>query len=336
MKRSRVPTVTALSIVLIVIVGTTFPGINVHAIESSALSVQDGMTLGVAVSNPLSESEANSAKDAGATWIRVDVGIATSVQQTYSIAQVSGLDMIGIVSYWVVDNPDSFTLQDWESAIQAVYSAYPKIRAWEIWNEPTCSKYQHGYMDGTPQRYFNILKVAYTVLKARDSTLTILGVGGAQLGVNGDLTFTATVFSLGGGAYMDALAIHAYPYQLNAGETWGYYQELWSEQLQQYAQFGKPLWITETGLRSDQASESDQSNYLSASYSFFKALGIRELIWYEITDDGVAGDFSVGSWGLLRNDLTPKQSYDTFRSLAFHYALTVTRRATPTNDTAFA
>jgi len=182
-------------------------------------------------------------------------------------------------------------------------------------------------MDGTPQRYFDILKVAYTVLKAHDSTLTILGMGGAQLGVNRDLNFTSAVFSLGGGAYMDALAIHAYPYELNAGKTWDYYMQLWSEQLQQYAQFGKPLWITETGLRSDQTSESDQADYLSASYSFFEAHGIKGFIWYEMTDDGAAGDISVGPWGLLHNDLTPKLSYGTYRSLAFHYTLKVTRRA---------
>jgi hypothetical protein len=351
MKQSRIPTVIASTIVLIVLAEAILQGASVYA-ESSAHSVfsgmniqsrssvrgaavQNGITVGVAVSNRFSASEAKSAKDAGTTWIRTDVGIAQSVQQTYSEARSLGLNIIGVVSYWIVDNPDSFTLQDWENAIQAVQSSYPEIHVWEIWNEPTSTKYQHGYMDGTPQRYLDLMKAAYTVLKARDPTSTVLGVGGAQLGNNGDLNFTAAVFSLGGGAYMDALAIHAYPYELNAGKTWDYYKQLWLDQLKQYAQLGKPLWITETGLRSDQKSEPDQANYLNTSYSFFNAQGIRAYVWYEMRDDDVAGDFSTGSWGLLRSDLIPKQAYFTYSSLTSQPTpnLNVTP-VSPTNGTA--
>jgi len=274
---------------------------------------------GVAVSNPFGESEAKSTKDAGVAWIRTDIGIAQRVTQTYSVARAAGLSIVGIVSYWTVDNPDSFTLQNWENAIQTVQSAYPGIRVWEVWNEPTCSKYQHGYMDGTPQRYFDLLRSAYTILKARDPTATVLGIGGAQLGKDRDRDFTSSVFSLGGGAYMDALAIHAYPYELNAGKTWDYYKQLWLGELSYYAQFGKPLWVTETGLRSDQTSESEQASYLEMSYSFFKRPEIVAYFWYVLTDS------SDGPWGLLRLDLSAKPSYFSYYNIE-SYKLAVKRR----------
>jgi hypothetical protein len=270
------------------------------------LSGDSAMEMGVAVSNPFSQDEASSAKDAGATWIRTDVGVSDRITQTYSVALGRGLSVIGIVSYWTVDNPDSFTLQDWENSIQEVQSAYPEIHVWEIWNEPTSTKYQHGYMDGTPQRYFDLIKSAYAILKANDPTAMILGIGGAQFGKDRDFDFTSSVFSLGGGAYMDALAVHAYPYELNVGKTWEYYEQLWQVELSRYKQFGKPLWLTETGSRSDMNNEADQAAYLKESYYFFKAAGIMTYIWYEMTDD---------AWGLLRSDLAVKQAYSEYLSI---------------------
>ena len=346
MRKLRIFTLGATTIIIVIL--TILQGANYYGAQPSASSIYSGndtqslsalnvttagndtqslsalnvttagndIAIGVAVSNPLSDSEAKFANDMGAKWIRTDVGISKSVQQTYSAAQTSGLNIIGVVSYWILDNPDSFTEQDWANAIRTVQTSYPEIHVWEIWNEPTCDKYQHGYMDGTPQRYFDLLKAAYTILKAGDPTSRILGIGGAQLGNNGDLNFTAAVFSLGGSEYMDALAIHAYPYQLNEGKDWNYYQQLWSEELEQYTKFNKPIWITETGLRSDQTNESDQSNYMDKSYSFFVARGIKAYIWYEMTDDGTTGNFSIGSWGLLQSNLTPKQAYYTYESLS--------------------
>jgi hypothetical protein len=120
-------TVIALSMALIAIAGNIPQVNNVYGVHFSSGTVSknassssttnggligNAMIAGVAVSNPLSESGAKSAKDAGLRWIRTDIGIATTVQHTYSVASASGLSTIGVVSYWIVDKPDSFNLGD--------------------------------------------------------------------------------------------------------------------------------------------------------------------------------------------------------------------------------
>jgi len=110
---------------------------------------------------------------------------------------------------------------------------------------------------------------------------------------------------------MDAISIHAYPYELNVGRDWSYYQGIWSNELQQYKQFGKPFWITETGLQSTQLSEADQANYLKTAYTFFQAQGASGFIWYQLRDYPGASD----TLGLLRADESPKPSYTTYKAV---------------------
>lgn len=298
-------------------------------ISSAGASLGTGMFAAVNVANPLDENAARMAKQAGVNWIRAGVGYdsaGTRFAKTYSTAQQMGLQIIGIVSYWTVEadpsytsSVDSFKLQDWERAVAYAQTVYPSIRVWEIWNEPTCSKYHYGYMDGTPEHYLDLLKSAYTILKTQDPSSTILGLGGAQLGVSSDLDFAKAVFSLGGAAFMDAISIHAYPYELNTGKTWTYYEQMWASELAQYGSYGKPLWVTETGLTSNQTSESDQADYLQKSYSFFKQSNVLVFSWYVLADDNQSVS-AEGAWGLLRPDLTPKQSYTVYHDLVAQVA----------------
>ena len=116
------------------------------------------------------------------------------------------------------------------------------------------------------------------------------------------------------GAFMDAISIHAYPYNLNQGRTWDYYKQLWTQELSQYKRFGKPIWLTETGLRSTQNSEADQATYLTNSYQFFKDQGVTAFIWYMLKDY-VSSNGDTVSFGLATVDSTTKLSYGVYKSL---------------------
>jgi hypothetical protein len=247
---------------------------------------------------------------AGILWIRTDVKFDRTLRDMYSIAEKYGLNFIGILDSATVGSNSSFTLYDWNQTVTKAQMTYPLIHVWEIWNEPTLRKFQLGYMDGTPQHYLDLLRSAYAILKARDSNSVILGLGGAQLGTN-DLNFANEVFALGGGTFMDGISIHAYPYRLNRGQTWGYYKQLWTQELQQYKQLGKPVWITETGLESTTMTEADQATFLKDSYAFFQQQGVVAYFWYQWRDYSPA----AGYWGLLRSDLTPRPSYAAYRRL---------------------
>jgi hypothetical protein len=262
----------------------------------------------------MSDAMAQMANDAHIRYVRSDVTFDTRFQTLYALAKKYNFAVIGILDYQTL-NYNSFGLADWKTAVTQAQNAYPAINVWEIWNEPTVSQYQLGYMDGTPQHYTDMLKAAYQILKAKNSAYKILGLGGAQLGVSQDYPFAQSVFKLGGGSYMDAISIHAYPYNLNVGQTWSYYKNLWVSELAKYKQFGKPIWVTETGLQSSQLTESDQSQYLSESWSFFASQGASAYVWYELRDYQNSSGATV-SFGLLHIDNSPKPSCTTYSALA--------------------
>jgi len=268
---------------------------------------------GVAVGS-LGDSEAELMVRAGITYARADVGLDSRVfLNIYSVAKKHQINLIGILDYGIVAWNNSFTVEDWKSVVDKAQQSYPAIRVWEIWNEPTQSVFQVGYMNGSPEHYFDLLKSAYTILKTRDPGCTILGLGGAQLEHPEDMEFARNVFALGGGSFMDAISIHAYPYAINKGKTWSYYRDLWAQEIAQYRVFGRPLWVTETGLQSSQLTDADQTGYLCDSFSFFSQQGVYAYVWYQLTDYNSSG--ALRAWGLLRLDIATKASYDAYKDL---------------------
>jgi hypothetical protein len=259
------------------------------------------------------------AEKIGIKIFRTEVDFSAHFNETYMLAQQYGIVLVAQLDYSTLAYNNTFTLKDWKLVVTKAQAQYPLVHIWEIWNEPTLSKYQFGYMDGTPQHYVDLLKSAYTILKSKDPSSTILGLGGAQLQVPTDITFAQNVFSLGAGQYMDAISIHAYPDELNLGQTWKYYQQSWTSALQQYKKLtgGKPFWVTETGLQSNQKTDSDQAAYLKNAYLFFQAQGAAAFIWFNIVDyiGGALEPSGLNAWGLLTVNLDIKPSYTTYGSL---------------------
>jgi hypothetical protein len=285
----------------------------IPALVGVASSQSTSMIAAVAVGG-ISDTMAQMAKTAKIGYLRSDITFDARFQTLYTLAQKYGLSIIGILDYQTLNSRKSFTLNNWRETVTKAQKTYPLISVWEIWNEPTLAKYQVGYMDGKPQHYFDMLKVAYEVLKAKNPEYKILGLGGAQLGVSQDYPFAESVFTLGGGSYMDGLSIHAYPYSLNSGQTWSYYSQLWATELAKYKQFNKPIWVTETGVQSGQMTESSQSEYLSNSWAFFLSQGVRGYVWYELRDYQDSTGATV-SFGLLHADNSIKLSYSTYSTL---------------------
>jgi hypothetical protein len=143
-------------------------------------------------------------------------------------------------------------------------------------------------------------------------------------------TWTQQVVQLGGMSYCDAIAVHAYPYGQYYPAIAG---ELFTSNLQQYNQLcDKPIWVTEVGQESYSttwpATGSQQSTFLTQSYTLFQGLGVKAYIWYELNDNYRARPDS--NFGLFDNNGNPKQAFDTFVDLVNGLtAPTATPAATP-------
>jgi len=244
------------------------------------------------------------------TWLRVDVKFSQPFMNTYRLAEKYKFQLVGILDHETM-NYASFTLNDWAEVVKKALKIYPSIHVWEIWNEPTITQYQVGYMDGTPQHYFDLLKSAYAILKGGDSKAFVLGLGGARLYDDADLNFAKQVFALGGGSYMDAMSIHAYPKRLNVGWTWSNYETQWTQLLSGFKQLGKPFWVTETGFNYNQVAEKDQADVVKLVYAFLKKQGAIAYMWYQLIDYGTS---EIN--GLIRTDMSVRPSYSVFVSLA--------------------
>ena len=290
----------------------------IFPIPSAAAALPTGLTSIVAGVN-VTEGALNDAKtqmiqEVGITWLRMDVVFHNDwgFQTNYAIARQHGLSFIGTLDYWTLANNNSFTLADWNRTVALAQATYPSITVWEIWNEPIYNRL--GYFDGSPQHYLQMLSSAYAILKAGNPLCTVVGLGGANLGNSNDVNFARSLLALGAGAKMDALSIHAYAPDLNKGDTWEYYQGIWLKDLAIYKQFGKPIWVTETGLQAGQMTEADQALFMSEVYHFFQVQGAAALVWWCLIDYTSQG--TQTTWGLLRSDMTERPVADILRSLA--------------------
>lgn len=128
-----------------------------------------------------------------------------------------------------------------------------------IWNEPNLS-FEWGYRPVDPAAYVDLLRVVYPAAHTANPDVIVLGGALAPTleppdspaGLN-DLHYLAAMYAVGGGAYFDALAAHAYglgfapetppdPTLINFRRV-----ELLREIMDAYGDAGKPIYVTEAG-----------------------------------------------------------------------------------------
>ena len=207
------------------------------------------------------------------------------------------------------------------------------VRAWEIWNEPDwdCSHAGDGFggfFNGSPADYYQMVKVAYQVVKRADPSAYV---------VTGGLTYWANpgwfdefaqavkadpdkTGQTRNGYYFDAVALHWYSNARNALDQ----SVAFSQRIQARGLPAKPLWLTETGLplccdgvgyaQPDSpfhGSPDDQASYVvqNAAYALWMRRdapsGTDRVFHFQLYDDGVDGAFGV--FGLVRNPPGPGQ-----------------------------
>lgn len=231
---------------------------------------------------------------------------------------------------------------DFANFMTALASRYKgQVAAYEIWNEPNLN-YEWGYRQPDPAAYTDLLKAAYTAVKAVDPEALIISGGLSTTGEGsptayGDLKFIQGMYDAGAKGYFDALGSHPYPYGLapDALHPDGLSLARVVEQyqvMQANNDDETPIWITETGWVLSQAywdlgehqhfgvTEIQQGHYLAQTYAnvrrdwpFVQAVFLFNL------------DFSTVSWypadepmrwySIMNPDRTPRPAYTQLRQL---------------------
>ena len=228
----------------------------------------------------------------------------------------------------------SWTLSDWNANVTKVVNENPGTHVWEVWLEPQW--YQGGYLCCSDNvtlmasHYFDMLRDAYSIIKAHDPNGIVVALGGSGFYPSGQgaenwdwiWQFTSDVWGLGAGNYSDAISLHLFPGALLnetawSGQSW---QSIVSGELRQYEELtGKPVWITAEGMASSNGSTPErQAAFANQTFTLFSSIPyVKAVMWF--WDYGI---FDGSDWGLLTvapaNQQAPKPAYYVFKWFAGH------------------
>jgi hypothetical protein len=241
-------------------------------------------------------------------WLRAGVG-----RPEWAAQYDAGFNMVGNLGKAAMRPNQSFGLEDWKAQVTELVRRYPRVAAWEVWNEPYLPGEFMGYMDGTPQHYFELLSSAHDIIKAANPSATVIAFGGLNLAKQPQcLGFVQQVNALGGLRCYDAFSIHVYP----GGNTDPVIQRMRAGLLE-YGGLSrsilKPIWITETAASS--RGWPDQGKFMDVAYPIFDQIGTVAVFWFTLRD---VQDPTIDNttWGLLDTNGTPKPGFSSFAKLA--------------------
>lgn len=159
--------------------------------------------------------------------------------------------------------PDPGFDSDWTAFVHDLAVRYPEAAGIEVWNEPNLDQMFLPAAD--PARYTQLLKEAYTTIKAVDPEMPVVSGGllltppaagsGKVSGGYGADQFLTAMYADGAKSYVDALGIHIYPsdYVNGVPATWDpNAMDTWLSELNAVRAANgaskQPIWITEMGI----------------------------------------------------------------------------------------
>ena len=272
-------------------------------------------------------------------WVDPDnIAKAMGDQQVKILMRVHGTPA------WARPQDSSYThppddVADFGAFMTALAARYKgQVAAYEIWNEPNLN-YEWGNMEPDPALYAEMVKTAYTAVKAVDPEALVITGGLATTGdgsetAYGDLAFLQGMYDAGIAGYFDGIGSHPYTFGRPPAEVdpWGLSLSRVQDQYDVMKANGdddKVIWITELGWvieskwdlgehESISVSQTQQAEYLTEAFTtlendlpFVQAVFLFNL------------DFSTVSWypanepmrwyAILNPDRTPRPAYTQLR-----------------------
>ncbi|MEM3177671.1 MAG: glycosyl hydrolase [Candidatus Micrarchaeaceae archaeon] len=289
------------------------------ASESSHIPLPRHLNLTIGICTHGNKSSEILALSSGVKYMRTDISLSQAQENLLDFEHSNyGANYLGILDYATVKG-DNWNLSQWNASVAQAVADYPWITAWEIWNEPLVSPFQTGYMNGSPYNYYEVIKSAYAIIKAKEPNATIVCFGGAPIANQYAYYWYAQVWAYGASNYCNAISIHAYPQAAGPLNSSG--KREWMESLNEYESLtGKPIWITEFGVPSSSAlipgyTPKLQEEFLASSLTLFNSMSfVKRVYWYDLwgLSDGELGN----NFGLLNlsnpSSGTPSPAWGAF------------------------
>lgn len=224
--------------------------------------------------------------------------------------------------------PDPAFNGAWSEFIRQVVARYPDLTALEVWNEPNSSPFWSPNPD--PERYVELLRLAYTASKSVRSDVPVLFGGlapntGSSPGQMDDLEFLRRAYDAGAAGYFNAIAIHPYPmpfsrpdYRQRTLRLIGALRRVvWKRQ-----RIRVPIWVTELGISTDgpgAVTDPTQAKRLRALYYLLgRVPDLPVVVVHRLFDEPGSGT-SENGWGLVRANLGEKPAYTAMRAAFAHF-----------------
>lgn len=171
-----------------------------------------------------------------------------------------------------------------------------RIKTIEIWNEYNGSFCTGPCAADRPRFYADMLKSAYSEIKAKAPSTTVLG--GASVLI--PLPYLKAVFENGGLAAMDGVAVHPYRPVPEGVEK----EVAGLHDLMRTHGGEKPIWATELGWGDAKSDRTDVARYLTRIVALLLSSGVDHVYWY------LARDYqNFTGMGLLRQAGDPLGKY---------------------------
>lgn len=242
-------------------------------------------------------------KQLNATWIRID-WIPNQMDEFVETMKDNKVSILAILDHNTM-NQSEFTRTQWQTMVQDIMSTKTAkgVDAWEIWNEPNADQFHLGYMSGTPQNYYDLLKDASQIIRATSPNATILAAG---LSPNNAWMIWLTDFaSLCPQTYFDFQGVHLYGDAETNVNVLSETKEI----------IGRDLWVTEVGEPSGPSemgySPQNQAYFLESN---FQMLNDKEtsIFWYQLKDEIDSPDPKENYFGLFNAQDNPKLASEVF------------------------
>lgn len=314
-----------------VLVFLVLVGVTVAAPRTPAHGADPALPYGINV-HLASGAVLDRVTEAGIAWIRVDFNwfLMEPRRDVYDwsvtdavvdAARARGLNVFATLAYtpgWANGgqgtNVPPADPADWYQFVFDTVSRYKgAVKHWGMWNEPNHPQ----FYSGSREQYIqDVLRLGAQAARDADPTSFVLGPELAHLESADWKMWLYTVLTEAGDV-IDIVTHHAYDdtgwrvlHDMGAGvalrksSTPRGIMELTGTA-------DKPLWLTETGWRTDEVSEAQQAEYYVQVLKGVDALGwLDKIFFYEIIDDARF----PAQWGILRSDLSPKEAFYRYQS----------------------
>jgi hypothetical protein len=265
-------------------------------------------------------------------WVGVepsnDVWNWSAVDRMVNSAKARNMSVVGILNSppdWAMV-PGSPSLggppadpQEYAEFASMVATRYAgKVSAYEVWNEPNYYRFWEPTPD--PAAYTELLKVAYTAIKAADPNAVVVGGVIAAAPDSGtqaidSVRFLTEMYESGAAGYFDALSFHPYSTALfSEGGTAAGSPLLMANQMHDvmtaYGDGNKKIWASEYGMPSVLVGEAGQAAYIDDFLRAWRDLDYAGPAYIHTVRDLALLDLVQASFGVYHQDWSEKPAVD--------------------------